>query len=104
MAAKNLLPLFALLGVDDPQNRIMPYRTAHENGWYAALQVPMATNCQMIFYRNKKGDVLAKVLYNEKEILIPGVEPVSGPYYEWDALKARFNEMCAQATEAWFRQ
>lgn len=99
----SVLPLFALLGIDDPQGRILPYKSAHEMGWYAGLQIPMATNCQMIFYRNRRGDVLAKVLYNEKEVLIPGVEPVSGPYYEWDTLKKHFLGLCDKATEAWLR-
>ena len=97
----SVLPLFALMGVDDPENRIFPYKQAHEMGWYAFFQVPMATNCQMIFYKNKKGEVLTKVLYNEKEILIPGIEPVSGPYYRWEELKAHFIQLCEKASEPW---
>ena len=97
----SILPLFALMGVDDPLNRILPYKEAHEKGWYAFFQVPMATNCQMVFYKNKKGEVLTKVLYNEKEVLIPGVEPVSGPYYRWDELKAHFLDLCKKAAAPW---
>ena len=97
----SVLPLFALMGVDDPQNRVFPYKQAHEMGWYAFFQIPMATNCQMIFYKDKKGEVLTKVLYNEKEILIPGIEPVSGPYYRWEELKAHFIELCDKASEPW---
>ena len=97
----SILPLFALMGVDDPQNRNLPYKEAHAKGWYAFFQVPMATNCQMIFYQNKKGEVLTKVLYNEKEILIPGIEPVSGPYYRWDELKAHFLDLCKKASAPW---
>ena len=97
----SILPLFALMGIDDPQGRILPYREAHSSGWYAFFQVPMGTNCQMIFYQNKKGEVLTKVLYNEKEILIPGIEPVSGPYYRWDELKAHFLDLCKKASAPW---
>ena len=99
----SVLPLFALMGIDDPQNRILPYKQAHNNGWYAFFQIPMATNIQMIFYKDKKGEVLAKVLYNEKEVLIPGVTPVSGPYYRWEELKAHFLELCDKAAEPWRR-
>ncbi|MBR4687649.1 MAG: hypothetical protein IKP01_04970, partial [Bacteroidales bacterium] len=99
----SVLPLFALMGIDDPQNRILPYKEAHNNGWYAFFQIPMATNIQMIFYKDKKGEVLTKVLYNEKEVLIPGVTPVSGPYYRWDELKAHFLELCDKAAEPWRR-
>ena len=97
----SILPLFALMGVDDPQHRRFPYQQAHLMGWYAFFQVPMATNCQMIFYKNKQGEVLAKVLYNEKEVLLPGIEPVSGPYYRWDELKAHFIELCDLAAAPW---
>ena len=97
----SVLPLFALMGIDDPQNRVFPYKEAHTKGWYAFFQVPMATNCQMIFYQNKKGEVLTKVLYNEKEVLIPGIEPVSGPYYRWDELKAHFLDLCKKASAPW---
>ena len=91
----SVLPLAALLGIDDTQHRIMPFQQANEMGWYSFFQVPMATNCQMVFYKNKKGEVLTKVLYNEKEVDIPGVEAVSGPYYRWSDLRAHFMKLCA---------
>ena len=99
----SVLPLFALLGVDDPQHRTFPYQEAHLHGWYAFFQVPMATNCQMVFYRNNKDEILTKVLYNEQEIPIPGIEPVSGPYYRWEDLKAHFLRLCDRAAEPWRR-
>ena len=97
----SVLPLFALMGVDDLQHRHFPYLQAHNNGWYAFFQVPMATNCQMIFYRNKKGDVLTKVLYNEKEVTFEGVQAVSGPYYKWEDLKAYFQNCIDEASRPW---
>ena len=99
----SILPLFALLGVDDPQYRHFLSREASQHDWYAFFQVPMATNCQMIFYRNNKGEVLTKILYNEKEILLPGIEPVSGPYYSWPELRAHFYRLCEKAAEPWTR-
>ena len=47
--------------------------------------------------------VLVKVLYNEKEVTFPGLEPVSGPYYEWTALRAHFIALCDKAAEPWRR-
>ena len=99
----SILPLFALMGIDDPQGRVFPYQEAHLNGWYAFFQIPMATNIQMVFYKDKKGEVLTKILYNEKEVLLPGIEPVSGPYYSWPALKAHFIQLCEKAAEPWTR-
>ena len=97
----SVLPLAALLGIDDVQHRVMPYREAHNMGWYAFFQVPMATNCQMIFYKNKKGEVLTKVLYNEKEVEFPELKAVSGPYYRWEELRAHFIHLCEKAAEPW---
>lgn len=88
-----ILPLFALLGVDDLQGRRFKVADAHKNGWYAFQQIPMATNCQMIFYKDKKGEVIAKILYNEKEISLPGLKSDIAPYYKWDELRAYFQKL-----------
>ena len=50
----------------------------------------MASNLQMIFYRNKSGDVLVKLMYNEKETTIPALKTFSGPYYKWSDLRQYF--------------
>ena len=44
---------------------------------------PMASNLQWILYRNAAGRVLVKVLFNEREVALPPLTPVSGPYYDW---------------------
>lgn len=53
--------------------------------WYSFEGMPMASNLQMIFYRNKKGEVLVKFLFNESEISIPSLGP--GLYYRWSLLR-----------------
>lgn len=53
-----------------------------------ASSVPMASNLQIAFYRNRKGDVLVKFLYNEQERTLPGLKPAEGPYYRWNDVKA----------------
>ena len=55
--------------------------------------MPMASNLQMIFYRNRKGDVLVKLLRNEVETTIPALRSVSGPYYRWDDLRGYLLEL-----------
>ena len=42
----------------------------------------------MIFYKNRKGEVLVKMMYNEKETVIPALKTSDGPYYRWDELRA----------------
>lgn len=55
--------------------------------FFGGLDVPLACNIQIIFYRNRSGNVLVKFLLNEKETTIPGLGAVSGPYYDWDDVK-----------------
>ena len=89
-----LLPLVSLIGLDGVSRR---YKVgeAWKNGYYLWENICMGSNLQMVFYKNKKGGILVKMLYNEKErtiaeSFIPGVEipqPVSGPYYRWEDLR-----------------
>jgi hypothetical protein len=51
--------------------------------------MPMAANMQIAFYRNGGGDVLVKVLYNERETALVGLAPVKGPYYRWQDVRSR---------------
>jgi hypothetical protein len=47
-----------------------------------------ACNVQLIFYRaGKNAPILVKFLRNEKETLIHGLEPATGYYYDWQAVK-----------------
>jgi hypothetical protein len=55
--------------------------------WNGPRLCPFAANLQMVFYRNRKGDVLVKFLTNEQETLIPELESFSGPYYRWTDVK-----------------
>lgn len=88
-----VLPLLALLGLDDPDSRRYNISDAH-NHWFAYEQVPMATNVQMIFYRNKKNEVLIKILYNEKECRLNNIPAYSGPYYRWNDVREWFLSLC----------
>ena len=56
--------------------------------WHGWKNIPFASNFQAVFYKDKKGDVLVKFLYNEEETLLRGLDPVQGPYYRWNDVKA----------------
>ncbi|MBO5562592.1 MAG: histidine-type phosphatase [Bacteroidales bacterium] len=57
--------------------------------WMASWNCPFAANLQLVFYRSKRSaDILVKFLVNERETLIPALQPVQGPYYRWDDVKA----------------
>lgn len=51
--------------------------------WFQSYNVPMAATLLFVLYRNRQGDVLFKVLWNEVEAVLPQLEPVQGPYYRW---------------------
>ena len=80
-----ILTLFGYLGLEGAGDRYTMQDARYK--WFATDFVPFAANLQMIFYRNKSGDVLVKFLVNEKETLLRGVAPYTGPYYKWQTVK-----------------
>ena len=55
--------------------------------WCDFKVTPMAVNLQLIFYKNEKeGEVIVKLLHNEKEVEIP-VKTNIFPYYSWTDIK-----------------
>lgn len=88
-----LSPLLSLLRLEgyESEHRIA---TAPEGTWYGFQGMPMASNLQMIFYRDRKGNVLVKLLRNENETRIPALKTYSGPYYRWDDLREYMIGLC----------
>ena len=76
-----LFPLAGFLGVEGAGVRV----PAAESWKSCPLwrQMPMAANIQMVLYRDDSGDCLVKVLYNEREARLNGLEPACWPYYRW---------------------
>lgn len=100
-----VLPLAALIGLEGVSGRFKAGE-AWKNGYYLWENLCMGSNLQMVFYKNKKGQVLVKMLYNEVErrisqCFIPGVQipaPVTGPYYRWEDLRAYLVAISADKT------
>ena len=80
-----LLPLVATIGIEGMHEKWSAF-DAH-NHWSSSEFIPMASSLQMVFYKDKKGNILVKLLYNEKETKIPALNPEYGPYYTWSSLK-----------------
>lgn len=81
-----LMPLLALMGIEGYPVRSI--RGASDpGGLFVFNTMPMGSNLQIVFYRNKNGDVLVKFIRNEMETSIPDLKPVSGPYYKWSEAK-----------------
>ena len=86
-----LLPLVGTIGIKGMEER-MKSDGVHDR-WLLFQMMPMASNLQMIFFRNKKGDVLVKLQYNDKETSLPRLG--EGPYYKWPDLRAYLLETAA---------
>ena len=53
---------------------------------------PMCGNIQLVFFRNRKGEVLVKFLLNENEVGIP-VGTDRYPFYRWEDVRAYYKEL-----------
>ncbi|MBQ1647495.1 MAG: histidine-type phosphatase, partial [Bacteroidales bacterium] len=78
-----MMPFFSLIGLAGYDARLRFEEVCDH--WNATYMMPMATNLQLVFFRNRKGDVLVKVMFNEGESSIPALGP--GPYYSWPVLR-----------------
>lgn len=81
-----IAPLAALLDINGYGAKVDAAEQAYKV-WADFIVMPMATNLQLIFYRNAEGHTLVKILYNERESTIPGMKAASGPYYEWKKVR-----------------
>lgn len=86
-----LLPLVGHIGIEGMDDWVSFDRV--NSIWNSSVSICMGSNVQMIFYRNRKGDVLVKLMYNEKETTIPALQTFSGPYYKWSDLKEYFKSL-----------
>ena len=85
-----LLGLLSYMGVEGVGERLSWDEV--DAKWFGYKYIPMASNLQFIFYRNRAGKVLVKILYQEQETLLKGLEPDVAPcFYEWGNLKEHFS-------------
>ena len=87
----NLMPLCSLMDID----RAGVYEPDNDNVanvWNMEHYIPKAGNLQFVFYGKKGSPVLVKVLLNEHEATLP-VETDKFPYYEWDKVRAFYQNI-----------
>ena len=79
-----VLPLTCLLGINGFDFETADLEALENNGWWACLVFPMASNIQFVFYRTNPfdEDVIFKVLLNENEASLPIPTDIA-PYYHW---------------------
>lgn len=81
-----LITLVSFLGIEGPGSKLDFDQI--DSRWMGWKELCMGSNLQMIFYRNRKGHVLVKFLYQEQERQLRRLESVQGPYYDWEVVKA----------------
>lgn len=52
----------------------------------------MACTIVFVFYQNKGGSTLVKILLNGEEAHLP-IPSVQGPFYDWEAFKSYFKSI-----------
>lgn len=89
----NVIPLLALLQIENFDVAVAGPSEVYKH-WCDFKATPMASNVQIVFFENNKGDVLVKFLHNEKEVHIP-VETDIWPYYHWNEVRDYYQKRLA---------
>ncbi len=85
-----IVPLVTLLGIEGMCPRLESDSLGQlYQHWATSVNIPMASNIQFIFFRNKAGDVLVKVLYNEREVGLP-IPTETYPFYKWTDFRTHY--------------
>ena len=59
------------------------------------MLVPMGASFQMVFYRNKRGNVLVRTLINERDATLP-IKSATAPFYRWEDMRKLFQKRMAE--------
>lgn len=90
----NVIPLLALLQIDGFDVEVRKPEEVYKH-WADFKATPMASNIQIVFFRNKAGNIIVKFLHNEKECHIPAATD-SWPYYKWSDVKNYYQDRLQQ--------
>ena len=61
----------------------IPGTPAEAKYWFQNYNIPMAATLLFVFYKNKKNDILFKVVLNENDATLPDLTPVKDNFYRW---------------------
>lgn len=88
-------PLYSVMGYEGcvPQwnKNLELVATSYNHGTIS----PMASNLQIVLYRNKKGEVLVRSLINERDGYLP-IKCETAPFYPWEEFCKYINENLKQ--------
>ncbi len=77
-------PLLVLMG--DSRFAAKAPEYAAVDAYYDWGFAPMASHLLFVFYRNKKGDILVRLLMNDEDLVLP-LQTTGGVFYSWTALR-----------------
>ncbi|HBT84920.1 MAG TPA: hypothetical protein DEB12_03335 [Porphyromonadaceae bacterium] len=86
--AEGIIPFAALLGIKEASITEPDPQKVYEV-WNDYKVAPMGANIQWIFYKNSEGEIIVKILHNEREVHIP-VKTNMAPYYKWKDIVAYY--------------
>lgn len=87
----NFVPFVSLLGLNGLDKVEANNPEELWQNWSNFKVTPFATNFQLVFYRNRRGEVLVKALLNEAEASFD-LPCSTAPYYPWPELKEYLKE------------
>ena len=79
-----MFPLLCLMEINDCAWSVDDFERVADK-WVSYDICYMGSNLQLVFYKNRQGNVLVKALLNEKEAKLP-IESELAPYYDWEDL------------------
>ena len=83
-----IIPLLALMQIEGCCGRIdFSQFDRLPEVWCDSRVTSMAVNVQFVFFRNKRGEVLVKMMHSEREVRLPIASDVA-PFYRWEEFKA----------------
>lgn len=83
-----MMPLLSLMGIDHFDKQLPTVEA--DRYFNSSMDMTMASNIMMVFYRSRRGPVLVKLVHNGRETSIPALTPVDGPYYSWTDVREWF--------------
>lgn len=87
----HLIRLLALMQIEGCSNQEVDMEKFHL-AWQDYRVSPMGANLQLIFYRDKKNNILVKFLLNECEVTLP-LKSKMVPYYSWKEVETFLAEI-----------
>ena len=61
----------------------IPEKPEDAKYWFQNYNIPMAATILFVFLKDKKGDVIFKIVMNENDATLPQLTPVESNYYRW---------------------